>query len=203
VANKITFGLRNVHIALRDEDDSNGDPVWGTPEAVPGAIGFAPTPEGEEFTLYADDTIYFSATRNTGYTAELEMALIPDDLLAEILNWEIDDNGALVEDADALPAPFALLGQVDGDAAQRRFVYYECRASRPSREERTKEATLSPSNDVLNLTISPVEIDEKLLVRAVMEKVDDGDGANSNEEGDGAYDTFFDEVYIPTFTPEA
>lgn len=198
MANTITFGLRNVHVAFRQTDASDGSPVWDTPVPIAGAIGFRPTPEGEEFTLYADDTIYFSAVRNTGYSAELEMALIPDDILASMLNWPIDDEGALVEDADALPAPFALMGQVDGDAAQRRFVYYECRASRPSREERTKEASLSPSNDVLSLTISPVEIDEKPLVRAVMEKTTE----NSNESSAGAYDTFFDDVYIPTFTPE-
>jgi len=188
MANKITYGLKNLHIAMRLDDDSAGEPTWDTPVAIPGVIGFKPTTEGEEVKQYADNIVYFTATTNNGYTADLETALIPDAVLADILNWVEDANGALVEDADALPAPFALMGQVEGDDKNRRFVYYECRAARPEREEKTKEATITPATDTIRLTITPIVIGDMTVTKAVMQESD----TNTAE-----YAGFFEAVYTP------
>lgn len=187
--NKVTFGLEKVHIAFFDESASE-QPAWETPIAIPGAVRWTPTAVGDATNFYADNTLYFSYTANNGYTGELEMANVPDAVLAEMLGWEIDDNGAIVEVSDAIPKHFALMGQVLGDKRNRRFVYYDCVANRPAKERTTKNESITPATDVLNLTISPIEIDGKMIVKGDLELSD------TNQ---AVYDGFFDSVYIPTF----
>lgn len=196
MSNKVTYGFEQVHVAFRmvveaeSENNSIGDPAWETPVAIPGAVRFTPTAEGDTSTFYADNSPYFVVTSNNGYTAELEMALVPDDVLAEMLGWEIDENGMLVEVADGSAKPFALMGQIQGDNKNRRFVYYECLASRPEKEHRTKEETIEPTTDVLNLTISPIKIGGKNITKGQLEL---------SATNKAVYDDFFSEVYVPDF----
>ena len=187
--NKVTFGLERVHIAFFD--DSNPEqPAWKTPIPIPGAVRWTPTAVGEATNFYADNTLYFSYTANNGYTGELEMANVPDAILAEMLGWEIDENGALIEVSDAIPKHFALMAQVQGDKRNRRFVFYDCVASRPAKERQTKAESITPNTDVLNLTISPIEIDGRMIVRGEMELSD----TNQTE-----FNNFFSAVYVPDF----
>lgn len=191
MSNKVTFGLEQVHIAFVDTAAIT-QPAWETPIPIPGAVRFTPTPQGEEGTFYADNGPYFTVTSNNGYTAELEMALIPDSVLAEMLGWEVDTNGMLVEIADGQPKEFALMGQVQGDQKNRRFVYYRCKASRPTKEHTTKAETTTPNTEVLTLTILPIEINGKNVVKGVMELSD----TNAT-----AYNAFFNAVTVPATTP--
>lgn len=185
--NRVRFGLEQVHIAFRKED-VGGAPSWDTPIAIPGAVNFSANPDGGESTFYADNTKYYTRRTNNGYTAELEMALVPDEILAQMLGWEIDGNGMLVEDAEAVPKEFALMGQVQGDARNRRFVYYRCIASRPTQTHGTTTDTTTPTTETLNLTILPLEVNGKKLVRGVIEP----DGTN-----EAVYNGFFNAVLLP------
>lgn len=190
--NKITFGLRNVHIAFKEKpiDDVVS---WKTPIKIPGAVTFTPSPEGDSTPFFADDMQYFVLYSNNGYTADLEMANFPDEILAEMLGWEVDINGMLVEVADAQPSEFALMGEVQGDARNRRFVYYNVQANRPSDENTTKTESVEPSTKTMPLTISPIDILGKNIVKGDLELSD------TNED---IYSNFFKEVYLPTFTTE-
>lgn len=189
--NKVTFGLDKVHIAFEDTTASE-QPTWKAPIAIPGAVRLSPEAQGDSNIFYADNGPYFVITSNNGYTAELEMALIPDEVLAEMLGWVRDDNGMLVEVADATPKKFALMGQVLGDKRNRRFVYYDCQASRPAKERTTKGESIEPATDVLNLTISPIEIAGRTIVKGDLEL---------NDTNATAYNGFFNAVYTPTITP--
>lgn len=192
MANKVTFGLEQVHIAFIDTVATTS-PAWETPIAIPGAVRFAPEPQGEETTFYADNGPYYTSSSNNGYTAELEMALVPDEVLAEMLGWETDTNGMLVEVADGIQKEFALMGQVQGDSKNRRFVYYRCKAARPTKEHSTKSESIEPTTDVLNLTILPIEVDGKRIVKGTMEL---------NDTNATAYNAFFTNVTLPVTTPE-
>jgi phi13 family phage major tail protein len=183
MANKVNFGLEQVHVAFKLTDTT-----WDTPEAIPGAVRFAPTVKGDENTFYADDGPYFSYTPNNGYTAELEMALIPDSVLVKMLGWRIDSNGMIVELAEGKALRFALMGQVQGDDKNRRFVYYDCQASRPTKEHSTQEDSVEPVTDVLNITIFPITLGDEKVVRGVMELSD----TNAT-----AYNAFFTAVTSP------
>jgi len=187
MANKVRFGLEQVHIAFRGED-VDGRPSWDTPVAIPGAVNFSANPDGGESTFYADNTKYYVRRTNNGYTAELEMALVPDEVLAEMLGWEIDSNGMLIEDAEAVPKEFALMAQVQGDAKNRRFVYYRCAASRPAQASATTTDSITPTTEKLSLTILPLEVGGKRVVKAVIEL---------SETNQAAYDAFFDAVTLP------
>lgn len=48
-------------------------------------------------------------------------------------------------------------------------MYYDCKASRPATENKTKGESVEPATDVLSLTIMPIEIDGKRIVKGVME----------------------------------
>lgn len=187
MGNKVTYGLEDVHIAFAAAPVL-GEPAWAAPVAIPGAVRFTPTAQGQESTFYADNGPYFVITANNGYTAELEMALVPDTVLVEMLGWEIDTNGMVVEIASGVPKRFALLGQVEGDSKNRRFAYYDCQASRPSKEEKTKGESVEPNTDVLNLTIFPIEIGGLDIVKGVMEL---------SATNTLAYDAFFTAVTVP------
>ena len=189
--NKVTFGLEKVHIAFLNTT-SQTQPAWEKPITIPGAVRFAPEAQGEESTFYADNGPYFTYTSNNGYTAELEMANIPDQVLAKLLGWEIDANGMLVETTGGEPKEFALLGQILGDKKNRRFVYYRCKASRPSKEHSTRAESVEPNTDTLNIRILPIEVNGKNIVRGVMEL---------NDKNTTAYNNFFNSVTLPTAAP--
>jgi phi13 family phage major tail protein len=183
MANKVKFGLEEVHIAFKDADG------YETPQAIPGAVNLTMNPEGGETAFYADNRKYYSRFTNNGYSGTLEMALVPDDVLAEMLGWEIDeDTGMLIEVADGRPKEFALLGQVQGDTRNRRFVYYRCAASRPADNAATKTESVTPNTDTLNITVLPIEHGKKKIVKSVLER---------DETNAAIFDAWFDEVTLP------
>jgi phi13 family phage major tail protein len=189
MANKVTFGLEQVHIAFVD-DASPSQPAWETPIPIPGAVRFTPTTVGETSTFYADNTAYYVSNSNNGYTSELEMADVPDAVKARMFGWQIDSNGMLVEVSDGIAEKFALMGQVQGDQRNRRFVHYDCQASRPAKERTTTSETITPATDVINLAISPILIDGRMIVKGDMELSD---------TNTAAYNAFFTAVTKPTF----
>ena len=157
------------------------DPRRGEPVHVPGGT--------EKF--FADNGAYYTCVTNAGYTGDLEMALIPDSVKVAIFGWEIDKNGALVEIADAVPKPFALLFKVKGDAKDRLNVFYNVTAERPSDENKTTEDSASPTTEKLAVTMIPEEIGGKKVTKLSIEK---------SEANATAYSGFYDSVLTPSFT---
>lgn len=186
MANKVTFGLKSVHLAFWSALTS----TWEAPVAVPGAVNLSLSPEGDESEFYADDVKYYTASSNNGYKGDLEMALIPQATLARILGWSVDTSDMLVEVSDAEPESFALMFEVDGNEAKKRYVFYNCRGSRPNEDAKTRSKSTEPGTVKLPLVITPVDIDGKLLVKASIERTT----ANAT-----AFDAFFTAVKEPTF----
>lgn len=182
--NKIMFGLEKVHIAFKS------DVGYAAPIAVPGAVTMGLDAEGDTNTFYADNIAYFVITSNNGYTGSLEMALVPDEVLVEMMGWVIDKNGMVVEVADGIQKEFALLFEVKGNEKNKRYVYYNCKASRPSQEHNTKSESIEPDTQALDLTVSPEEVDGKMVTKG---------GLELSVENKLKYDAFFDEVLVPDF----
>ena len=105
--NNVRFGLSDVAIA-----PLTGPGTYGDITKIPGAVSLSTSPEGGTEKFFADNGAYYTCVTNAGYTGDLEMALIPDSVKVAIFGWEVDRNGALVEIADAVPKPFALLFKV-------------------------------------------------------------------------------------------
>ena len=151
---KVNYGIQDVYIAKITED--NGVISYGTPFAVKGAVGLNIDPEGGEATpFYADNIVYYMAPAvNNGYSGDLELAIAPAEFLTQILGQEQDENGVVYETADDENARFALMFQAQGDDNDRRFCFYDCTATRPSRENSTKEETITPGTDTLYASIN-------------------------------------------------
>lgn len=180
--NKVKFGLSNVHIAKITEED--GEITYDTPIAIPGAVSLSIDPEGETTPFYADNIKYYIAISNQGYTGDLELAMTPDEFLTTILGQTTDTNGALFESADDVNARFALMGEIDGDKKKRRFVYFDCTATRPSSEMNTIEEAKEPQTDTISITMSARSTDK--AIKAVIEPT---------TENQAVYDDFFSQVY--------
>lgn len=183
MANKVKFGLSNVYISKITYGENNAI-TYGTPFALPGAVNLTLDPEGESADFYADNTKYFNAYSNQGYTGSLEIALINDAFRTQILGETTDNNGAYVEASDDTIADFALGFQIEGDQNARRFWYYNVSAARPSTGSQTIEAAKEPVTETLDITAAARVTDGK--VRVFMEK------SATNET---AYNGFFTAVY--------
>lgn len=154
MANKIKFGLRNVYYAkVTATDATTGALTYATtPVHIPGAVNLALDASGENTTFWADDVAYWVGDSNNGYSGSLEMALIPDAFRTDILGEAVDNNGVYYEKADSTMNEFALMFEFQGDQSATRHCMFRCAASRPSVNGATKESSITPQTETLNLT---------------------------------------------------
>lgn len=153
MANKIKYGLRNVYYAKATAGE-NGVLTYATPVRIPGAVSMSISPEGETEPFYADDVIYYQSNSNNGYSGTLEVALLPDSFYEDILG-DVTTDGVTVEHANVTPSEFALLFEFQGDESASRHAFFRCTAARPDVAGSTKEASVSPQTETLNLTVMP------------------------------------------------
>lgn len=189
MSNKIKFGLKNVHYAVVTE--AGGEVQYGTPKRIPGAVNLTLDAAGESVQFYADDIVYYEENTNNGYEGSLEMALISDEFRVDVLGDEIDDNGAIVETANAKPKKFALLFEFDGDAKKTRHVMYNVLPTRPSVSGATRTNTKEPQTETMTIAARPA--------------IDTGDVKARVKQGETPYDDFYTAVYLknaPTNTIE-
>lgn len=180
--NKILYGIEKCYVSKITETD--GEITYGTPFEVKGARGLNMDPQGETTKIYADNIVYYIANSNQGYEGDLVLLITPEQFLTEILGQTKDTNGAVFENADDKQARFALMFEGKGDAKARRWVFFDCTATRPSRENNTQEESLEAGEDTMTITMSPRSTDK--AVKAYIEP---------NATNQDIYDAFFDKVY--------
>lgn len=154
MANKVRYGLKNVHVCSVTVGTQST--TFGTPTAMAGAVKMSIEAQGDTSTFYADDVPYFVDTVNNGYTGELEIAELSDDFIKAYLGAHEDDAHNIVEKSSDKGAPFALLFEFDGDDKSTRHIFYYCKASRPKIESNTVSETKEPSTTTLEFTAIPV-----------------------------------------------
>ena len=187
--NKVYYGLDNVYIAFKT------DSGYDTPIHVPGAVTLTTSAEGNQDVFYADNIPYVTFSTNSGYTGDIEFAYVPDAGLAEMYGWEIDNNGALVENSTGIPKSFALLYQVMGDQKARRCAFYNVSASRPGSSNSTTTESTDPDTQTLNVTMIPAQFTEGNVTRNVTKVAIERTTENAT-----VYDGWFSEVYTPDFS---
>ncbi len=191
--NKVRWGLSNLYYALFSKTSLPDAPAWDKPVKVPGAVGFSPEAQSEEYTFYADNMAYFSTYSSGSYAAELDMAIFPDDMLADIFGWLFDAIGGMIERQGGEKRDFAVMGQFEGDKSGRRWVYYNTTAGIPSETGATTEGTVNIQPQKMKITMNPLSFgNDKVATRYSLVK-------NADIEGNAeVYDNFFNAVYIPT-----
>lgn len=186
MSNKVEYGLKNVHYATLELDENNA-PTFGTPVAWPGAVSLTMDASGEVTKFRADNLNYWIGQSNNGYSGNFESARVPDSFKTDVLGFVADKNGVLVEDAEAVTKPFALLFQFDGDESETRHVLYHCTASRPAVSGKTTEEQITPTTSSLNLETGTVYSSalNKNIAKAFAKKADT------------PYENWFTQVYMP------
>lgn len=163
--NKVQFNLKNAHYALM-----NGA-GYETPVPIPGSVNLNLTPEGDSTTFYADGVAYYCTTANNGYSGDLEIAIIPLQMLKDVWGFTQDTNKVLIEDATVEPKEFALLFQIDGDATESLYALYSVTAKRPAISSKTNEKSKEPQTQKLSMTAIPLP-DGKVRARTTAETPD-------------------------------
>lgn len=180
---KVLYGIQNVY-ASKITEDAQGNITYGTPFALKGVTGFSPDPQGDVTRFYADNIVYFRRDTNNGYEGELTLAVVPEEFLKQIMGRQADSNGAIVENANDKQSRFALMFEAQGDPKNRRYVYWDCTATRPTREHSTIEDSISVGTESMTISIAPRSTD--MAIGCYMEKTDDNASA---------YNSWFTSVY--------
>ena len=192
--NKVKYTLRNVHYVPWTMD-ALGNMVFGTMKSVPGAVSMSLDAQGDPTVFFADGIRYFVVANNNGYDGDLEIALITKDFRKDILCDIEDENGVLIEDADAQSVHFALLFEFEGDKKNIRHVLSDVTVTRPGISGKTREESTEVQTEPLKLNASPIYI-PSLGKRVVKAKTDD----DTNET---VYQNWYSEPYVPTGTVQS
>ena len=156
MANKVRFGLKNVHYAVLTESADATNNTWATPVAVPGAVSMTLDSNQTDNTFYADNISYYKSMANNGYTGSLEMARIPDAMLKDV--WQMDVTGGVVTESTGIqPKPIALLFQIEGDdTAEVHVLYRVIPTSKPTEGSNTVEDGVTPVTQSFDFEALPI-----------------------------------------------
>ena len=187
MSNKVRFGLKKAYYAVVTLDSDN-EPSFGTPKALPGAVSLTLDSNAEQEVFYADDIEYYIASSNNGYDGTLELALITEDFEKDCLGSQVDEDGLLVETASDEGSYFALLFEFTGDQNAIRHCLYYCKAARGSIEGETKGETVEVKTEELTFKASPLPDSEIIKAKT---------GANTDST---RYDGWYSAVSLPTFS---
>ena len=193
MANKVKFGLSNVHVLFIESYNAETKKYTYDTEGIrpiPGAVNLSLDPQGDSTDFYADNISYFAQAANTGYQGDLEMALIPDWFRQKALGEVVDKNGVQVEKSDAIQKELVMFFEINGDAAKTRYVFYRNSIARPSVKGQTTENSITPATDSMTITAMPRENDHCTK----------GFIASDDTQHKAIYDAWYETMHEPDFT---
>lgn len=193
MANKIKFGLKNVHYAVATEtlDPVTGawSTTYGAVSAWTGAVNISLDAQGENSKFYADDGVYAVIGNNQGYEGDFESALIPEAVEVALLNRTLDATDKVVyetgDDSNTVTY-FALMFEFTGDSTGKRYVLYRCTLTRPTIAGATKTDSVDVQTESVTITATP-RLDADHLVMA----------HTGDTTTEAVYDAWYSDVYVP------
>ena len=198
-ANKVKYGLKNVHYALVTETvatDGSGaiTSSYGTLKALAGAVSLSLSSSASKSVFRADDSDYFVSYGQGGYEGDLEVARVNESFLKDVLGYQADDDNILVEDASAFKTVnyFALVFEFDGDQQATKHCLYKCSASRPNLASQTtgENGQIDPQTETITITAVPRADNDKYI------HIQTQDTTST-----AVVSAWYTAVPVPTFTP--
>lgn len=187
MANKVTFGLTNVHYSKATQNE-DGTWTFETPVRLIGAQEFTSDIVGGATPVYADDQVLTTLIQNAGRSITLKVTELTDDFKLDILGYQLLENGNLVEITNAPVVTFALGMEFQGDEKARRVWFYLCNVAPISEASKTKADTIEANAISLNITVRPIAINQSHLTTHSIARL-----------GDSNYATFLTSIpVLPT-----
>ena len=173
-ANKVKYGLKNVHYALVTEsvvttgaDAGKTVSSYGELKALTGAVSLSMSSTASKSVFRADNEDYYVSYGEGGYEGDLEVARVNEDFLKDVLGYVEDQDKILVESSSAFKTVnyFALVFEFDGDQRETKHCLYKCSASRPDIASQTtgEGGTTDPQTETLTLTAVPRADEDKYI----------------------------------------
>ena len=198
-ANKVKYGLKNVHYALVTETvatDGSGaiTSSYGTLKALAGAVSLSLSSTSEKNVFRADDSDYFVSYGQGGYEGDLEVARVNEDFLKDVLGLQEDSDKILVESESSFKTTnyFALVFEFDGDQQSTKHCLYKCSAARPDLASQTtgENGSIDPQTETLTLTAVPrADADKYIHIQS------------QDSTSTAVITAWYTAVPVPTFTP--
>ena len=186
--NKVTFGLKNTHYAVITDDGKKL--TYGTPAALPGATELTLDASGDAVEFSADDTKYYSADNNQGYTGKLTIAKLTEAFEKEVLGID-DSKGVSTENANAKMKRIALMFEFDGDQKAVRHLLFNVSLSRPGDGSKTKEDKVDVNTQELEFTAAPNPYTGDVKTKT------------NSTTTEAVYNAWYDAVFTGTSVPAA
>ena len=196
-ANKVKFGLKNVHYALVTEtvgSDGTVTSSYGSLKALAGAVSLSMSSSASKTVFRADNEDYYVSYGQGGYEGTLEVARVNENFLKDVLAVKEDDDKILVEDSAAFKTVnyFAMVFEFDGDQKETKHCFYKCSASRPDVASQTtgEGGSTDPQTESLTITAVP-RVDADKLIHAYTQ----------DSTSTAVLEAWYSAVPVPTFTP--
>ena len=157
---KVQFGLSNLHLfKLTETTDSQGNVTgtYGSAMACPGAVNLSLSVEADEpDPFYADDSVYYQpAAIAKGYSGDLELARLPEDIRLAFLNFVKDSDDTIVEVDGTTQKYFAMTFENQTDENPIKKVFYKCSFGTPEVSAATIEVSKTPQTETIPITVLP------------------------------------------------
>ena len=198
-ANKVKFGLKNVHYALVTETVASDDTgtitsTYGTVKALAGAVSLSMSSSASKSVFRADNSDYYISYGEGGYEGDLEVAKVNEDFLKDVLGFVEDNDKILVESGAAFKTTnyFALTFEFDGDQQATKHCLYKCSASRPNIASQTtgENGSTDPQTETLTITAVPRADADKYIHLQTQDST-----------STAVIEAWYTAVPVPTFTP--
>ena len=199
-ANKVKYGLKNVHYALVTEtvvttgaDAGKTVSSYGELKALAGAVSLSLSSSASKTVFRADDSDYYVSYGQGGYEGDLEVARVNEDFLKDVLSLVEDNDNILVESSAAFKTVnyFALVFEFDGDQRATKHCLYKCSASRPDIASQTtgENGSTDPQTETLTITAIPRVDEDKYIHLQTQETT-----------STAVIEAWYSSVPVPTFT---
>lgn len=183
MANKVLFGFADLYIGTYTVAN-DGTVTLGTPYHQAGAVGYSASPQGDNYTFYADDVAYYSNYTSGMYEGDLEVAMFDDKVKTDFMGHVTLDDGGVAEIKNASKPNIYMMFSVKGDQEKRRVIFYNGTMGAITREYATVEENVEVVTESAPVTFTG---DNKTGITKVTYK-----------PGDAGYDTLFTNPPVPT-----